>query len=651
MSAMRASVLSIMALCFALAACGGGSGGAVTGTGGGTGGGGGGGSGGGGGGGGPAGTVNGIVTDIGTGARLAGVEVSGVGSSVTTDAKGEFTLTAVTSANLSFSKAGYAPGYTSVSATSAADVVVLRLKKQPSQQAYDATQSATLSQPTEAGPYALILGPNTLDTTDTNIKIAITPLDPTKEKEALPGSLVAGGANPSLLLPVTFAEFTLLDSTGRRVNLKTSASAIVELPIPPSLRSAYPLGTKIHCYAYNPVTGKWEDFVDGTVQVSSVDGTSLVVAASIRHFSWYGAAPEGNNCADVYVKVVSAVDGRPLGNARVEASPGTTAYTDANGDARVIAAIGSGSSTYTAYQTGFDVDGSLTGIPGAKYIEFGKVEEELVGLVPRPCTGPSGASVVPSDRRRAQAVGGSQIEPLTIKVGVLKNLLYQVSATLSVGVGGALGSVAVILEQGLPGPDGTLETPLPASGAKIFISEAGGSPVQLAEIGAGSGFYGAPAGIPVTAGRAYTLLVDADGNGSIDGSATANAVGTLSWVNPTPGGTLPPAIFTASWTDIGVAGAVPGYAPVYVVVFTQTAGLIPDLSTYFGTDRQFVVSSALDESLPLSPGEYSGTLLGFSGWSATAGSGITVTNNVSGANVTGQFSSIATAAPITFTVQ
>ncbi len=106
-----------------------------------------------------------------------------------------------------------------------------------------------MSEKTEAGPYAVIFQANRFDTTDTNLKISITPLDPTKERTALPGSLVTGGASPSLLLPVTFAEFSILDSAGKRVNLKSSASGLVELPIPPSLRSAYPNGTKIHCYA------------------------------------------------------------------------------------------------------------------------------------------------------------------------------------------------------------------------------------------------------------------------------------------------------------------------------------------------------------------------------------------------------------------
>ena len=196
-------------------------------------------------------------------------------------------------------------------------------------------------------------------------------------------------SNSSVLLPVTFAEFTLRDSTGKRLNLKSSASATVELPIPAALRSAYPLATKIHCYSYDATTGKWADFVDGTVQVSSVDGTSPVLAASIRHFSWYGGAPEGNDCVDVFVKVTSAVDGKPLANARVEATPGTVAYTDATGVASVRSAVGPTPSEFTAYQTGIDVDGSLTGTAGAKYIEFGRVDVELVGLVTKACSEPA----------------------------------------------------------------------------------------------------------------------------------------------------------------------------------------------------------------------------------------------------------------------
>jgi hypothetical protein len=605
---------------------------------------------------GPAQTVNGLVTDLGTGARLGAVTVSGGGQTTTTAADGSFALTGIGAATLTFTKDGYALSYATVNATSAADVLVMRLKQQPGSTAYDTTTSATLSQKTEAGPYALILSPNSLDTTDTNITVSITPLDPTQEREALPGSLVSGGTSPALLLPVTFAEFTLLDSAGGRVNLKASASAIVELPIPPGLRASYPLGTKVHCYSYNPLTGKWEDFVEGTVQVSSVDGLSPVLAASIRHFSWYGAAPEGNKCRDVYLKVVSAVDGRPLGNARVEASPGTTAYTDADGNAHVIAEVTAGS-TYTAYQTGFDLDGSLTGIPGAKYIEFGKVaDDELVGLVSRPCTGVTtgagsglshalSAGGSTSGLSNALAVGDSAGTPLTIKVGVVKNLLYDVTAALTAGAPPLGGSVTAFLQSGPPAPDGTLQSPMAASGAKLYLKQAGGALTPLTEVTAGSGVYQAT-GLNISPGVAYTLQIDADGNGSIDGLSTIFAVGAVSWTNPVDGATVSGNQLTASWTDAG--SGVAGYAPVYIANLLGTAS--QDFASYVGTDRSFLVQSAVNPAQGLVAGSYSGSLIAFSGWQSTSGGLAPLSNNVSGANVTGHFTSLSTG-NITFTVR
>ncbi|MBI5534562.1 MAG: carboxypeptidase regulatory-like domain-containing protein [Deltaproteobacteria bacterium] len=589
----------------------------------------------------PAGVVNGIVVDIGTGARLSGVSVTGPSSTVT-DAKGEFSLSGVPAGEvvLSLSKEGYAPGFATVNATAAGDAVLAHLKAQPPAQSYDPTKAATLSQTTEAGPYAVILQPNSLDTTATSIAISITPLDPTKEKQALPGSLVAGGADPSVLLPVTFAEFSLIDTNGKRVNLKSGANAIVELPIPPKLRSTYPAGAKIHCYAYDPATGKWEDFVEGTVQLSSVDGTSPVLAASIRHFSWYGGAPQGNKCADIYVKVVSAVDGKPLPNARVEASPGTTSYTDLSGSAKVIGAVGSGSSTFTAYQTGYDMDGSLTGMPGAKYIEFGEVEEELVGLVPRPCSG--GASNAPTPMS-----GGAATDPVVIPVGIVTGLLYEATAAIVTGSGGVGGTVVVDLQQGVPGPDGKLENPIPATGAKIYIGDGTGTPGMMIDAGEGSYYFmgGNPA---VVAGKSYTLTIDADGNGSIDGSASAYAVGTLAWINPTAGASVAAAGFTVSWSDTGTLAGNPAYAPVYEVVISEGSG--KDSVSYIGTDRQFVALSDSSHG-PLLAGSYTANLIGFSGTNS-GGGGMQIPNNITGSNVTGSFFSVSNAGEsVTFQVQ
>jgi hypothetical protein len=370
-----------------------------------------------------------------------------------------------------------------------------------------------------------------------------------------------------------------------------------------------------------------------------------VLAASVRHFSWYGGAPQGNNCVDVYVKVVSAVDGTPLGNARVEASPGTTAYTDADGNALVRSAVGGSTTSYVAYQTGLDVDGSLTGLKGAKYIEFGKVEEDLVGLVQKPCTGD------PSPTPGQKNVRGSQNSPLTLKVGRVTGVLYQATAILSGGDGSTPGQVQVVVEEGVPGPDGTIEDPMPTSGAKVLFGEVGSTdaPVALSEIAASTGIYFAPAGAKITPGKLYSVSIDGDGNGSIDGTGTAFALGTVAWTNPMDGDTVSSADFTASWSDSGSTVGGASYAPVYEAVISSSDG--NDGAIYVGTDRQFPVKSlSMPDAGGLAPGEYTGSIIGFSG--ALAGGSLTTSNNITGAGVTGLFYSMSgTSNAITFTVE
>src|SRR5262249_32756006 len=154
------------------------------------------------------------------------------GQSTTTDARGAFSLNGLATGAvvLSVSMSGYAPGYANGNVGASSDSVLVRLKAEGTPQTYSTATTQTLSVKTENGPYAVILPANSVDTTGPNITVSVTPLDPTTEAAALPGSLVAGDS--SVLLPVTFAEFTLRDSAGKRLNLKPSASATVELPIP-----------------------------------------------------------------------------------------------------------------------------------------------------------------------------------------------------------------------------------------------------------------------------------------------------------------------------------------------------------------------------------------------------------------------------------
>ena len=589
-------------------------------------------------------SINGFVRDSQSGARLAGVAVKVGTKATTTDVDGRFNLTGLTkgAAVVSLAKANYAPGYENVTVGENAEAVIVPLKKEGTRQAYNPTGTKTISESTEAGPYAVVFAPNTLDTTDTNLHVAVTPLDPTKESATLPGNLAVTDA---LLEPLTFAEFSIFDSTGNRVNLKAGKEAIVELPIPPTLRgnTNYQLGKTIHCYSYNPSTGQWEDFVVGTIVKSSVDGTTPVVRASIKHFSWYGAAPETTDCIDVTVKVVSAFDKKPMPNARVEAFPGTATYTDANGLADIRTRI-NGNTRYTATRTYTDTDGSVSGMPGAKVIDFGEVSEELAGLVRVPCSGTSRKPMAATGV--AARVRGASSDPVQIQVGHIGALNYEANVAM-ITIGGA-GTVSASLHAILPSGD---EGP-GAGGAILTLRGSGISDTRLQEApgngGEGSGVYYAY-NLPLVQGQRYTIDIDADGNGSTDGSGFAYAVGALTWDQPAGGSSVSAANLTASWLDSGSSTA--GYSAVYLASITKESGTGQNFAYYLGTNREFSPKTATGSAL--SAGTYRANLTAFSGaYSGLGTQNFSVINNITGATVTGQFFSYSSlATPVAFTVQ
>jgi hypothetical protein len=595
-----------------------------------------------------AGTINGLVTDVGTGARLAGVTVSGGGKSATTDAQGEFSLKELPSGpvKLSLEKDGYAPGYTTSQVSDSATAALVSLKKAGRLQAYNPSATATLVEQTEAGPYAVILSPNSLDTTATSLRVSVTPLDPTKEHSSLPGELTSGGASPTLLVPLTFAEFTILDPSGTKVNLRANSSAIVELPIPPALRPQYPLGRTVHCYAYNPNTGKWEDFVEGNVVVSSVDHITPVLKASVRHFSWYGGAPQGNNCVQVAGRVVSAVDGRPLPNARVEAFPGTSTYTDANGIFSVLSLDGA-NTTFAAARTYYlsqDTDVGGVRLPaGAKVIEFGKIDYTLQGLVRVPCSGGSGMLAT---NEYALGSPGDRDNPIVVRVGTISRLSYDAFGVLDASQGSSA-NVYLMLESGIRGANGDLEQlRQPASGGRVWLTTPSGQRVDLTEVVANSGMYIA-SNAPITAGQSYTISIDPDGTGTVKGSGSIFAVGSIAWRNPTRGAHLPASNLRVQWTDSGTGGGNQNYAGFYLVYLVGGG----DSAVYYGGDRQFDARSAATGGT-LRPGSYTGSIWGVSGPFVPGTGGFPApTNNITGPDVSGKFYSLSSAPVIDFTLQ
>jgi hypothetical protein len=191
---------------------------------------------------------------------------------------------------------------------------------------------------------------------------------------------------------------------------------------------------------------------------------------------------------------------------------------------------------------------------------------------------------------------------------------------------------------------------MPTSGAKVLFSEvaSGDDPVELEELAPGVYMLMPDAGVEVTAGKQYSLSIDGDGNGSIDGGGSAFALGTVEWTNPTDGATVDSSDFTASWSDSGSALGGDAYAPVYQAVISAADG--SDTSIYIGTDRQFSVESLINPGEGLLPGEYTASVMGFSG--AYSAGMVTISNNITGQGVTGLFYSFSnSSAAITFTIE
>jgi hypothetical protein len=548
-------------------------------------------------------TVAGVVSDVAKGTRIAGAEVKVVGSdrSAQTNARGEFSFGDLPegAVSLSITKDGYAPGYAVAESAADAQASLVSLKKLGQMQGYDPTRAATLVEKTDNGPYAVIFTPDSLDTSDTQLKVAVTPLDPTREDAALPGDLIAGGSSPNALDAVTFAEFSIVDSSGKKVNLKADKSAIVELPIPLTLRADYPLDSKIHCYAYNPQTGKWEDFVEGTVTLSSVDKVTPVLRASIRHFSWYGGAPAIMDQKCVLVQVVSKLTGKPLEGATVSARPGLKATTGKDGLATITVKKDANikyTATKTYTDTYVDDKGNLIPQQGSKVIEIGRVEEDQDLVVP--VLGPCKSST-PASADSSKAV--------RIETGALPNgaFAYEVTAVVQNG------STSVTVEKGIADESGSPEDPEPVDDAKITLVSGDGKTVQLMSLlstlppgaimpGMGLGLYTTPSGqmLAANGGERYTLEVDVDGNGSVDASASCTVPGKLAWIKPEDGASYDSAGFMASWSDTASSGNVQYFA----VLYNQDSSAAAPGAVYSGTALSFTPDP------PLAAGSYQANL-------------------------------------------
>ena len=332
-------------------------------------------------------------------------------------------------------------------------------------------------------------------------------------------------------------------------------------------------------------------------------------------------------------------------------TPGVNGTTNTEGAASVWIAEGSPNPKMYAYKVSTNSDGRIPELPRtAKVIDIGYFVIDdlgvvLPGLVEKDC-----ASISPSSAPLGPQSGhpGSPENPFVIRLGPVGAAVYDVEARLLASSGQAF----VQIGQGIPGEDGEIEESEPVDGARVTLLDGEGRSAVLTGLGGGS--YSLEGGLSLTPGRRYTLSIDADGNGSVEGSGSLVAVGNVAWEGGLDGSTRPAQGFTARWSD-SVSG-VSGYSPVYYAIVSNGATKPEDydFDYYVGPAREFQPRSnafGAAEGAPLKPGDYTGLLWAFSGAFAPAGrNDFTVSNNITGVGLSGRFYSFSQAPGVTFTL-
>jgi len=564
-----------------------------------------------------SGTLSGVVSQAGASA-IAGASVkTSAGGSTTTDGTGHFSISipANQDVRVDVTKAGFTLNQQIVRLTpnQAAGVTVALL-------AEGATQSVTVSAGgavTDPNSNAKISLPPDFVTASGPVSVTITGLDPTGAQiEALPGGLEAvdGSGATKYLKPVSFAEYTVKDAAGNTLqyNAAAAAGADIELPIPASLvgQPGYANGDPIECYVYDPADGKWKTPVPGVIGPSSVDGEPAI-KATIFHLSWYGGAPASDEIACVSGTVTDG-QGHPVAGVHVEAYPGGSTTTDAQGHYQVQAAANSS----------VRVVASKPGTGTTFWVDTKTVT-----------TGGTGAPCATADFALVQTEGVYSAIALINKEEDLSSIYLD----LTIGAAG--------------GEDGT-----PVAGATVKLAD-GTTTWTIPEYQPGLYFLNStmqttPA-LNLAPGRTHTLTIDYDGNGTVDATGQCQLVGQLITTNPTEGSNQP-ASYTATWTD--EASTVPGYAPTYIASNYKTGGT--EVGLYVTTSRQYVIGNGVVDpitNLPnpaLTAGSWQFNVAAGSGPFAEIYNtpGVPLAPNITGPATSGYFYSYQYADPVNYTV-
>jgi hypothetical protein len=300
------------------------------------------------------GTVAGKAEAAGTGAALAGVDVSAGAATTKTAADGSFTLASVapgTNVVIRAALKDYAPNAATTLVT-AGQTARVRLVLTPVGVTANVAVATGGVVAVPNSTAQVNLQPNSLVDFATKapatgtVTVQVTPIDPARDPAAMPGNFLsqpATGTTPTPIESFGAVKVDIRDATGRRLDLAANQTATIRVPV---ASRSQDVPATIPLYFFDEDKGLWIQEGSATLQGSGAD---RYYEGQVRHFTFW-------NCdrplETIIVRgcVVDAANSR-VANVRVSSdginyTGSASVLTNASGDFEVPMRRGSVASIY-----------------------------------------------------------------------------------------------------------------------------------------------------------------------------------------------------------------------------------------------------------------------------------------------------------------
>jgi len=233
--------------------------------------------------------VTGVVYSVSTGEPLANVAVTLGNSSVTTDSTGAFDLSTPggQTVNVQASRAGFTDGQSRVTVGANTDShTIINLAPLSRTQAVASATGGTVTVPNTVAQVTLpangFVNASTNAPVSGPVTVAITPIDPSVQSRAMPGSYRTGES--TYIESFGAVQVQLSDAQGQKLQLAPNKTATLRIPL--KTRSADTPGT-IPLYYLNESSGLWVQ--EGTATLGGNATSGFYYEGRVSHFTTWNA--------------------------------------------------------------------------------------------------------------------------------------------------------------------------------------------------------------------------------------------------------------------------------------------------------------------------------------------------------------------------